>query len=360
MAEERKTSWVPKVLASPAGAAGAAVVGGIAAAYTVANSSVFHRGDSGLGSCTRASDVLASFHSSGLKGKTIIVTGANSGLGLETARAFAAVGARVVLPCRSMEKAKGAEADIAATCAKKGVESSCIPMVLDLNDLDSVRTFVTEFRALGEPLTALICNAGIMALKERQTTKQGFEAQIGVCHLAHFLLANLLLPELRKAAPSRVVFVSSMGHRAAASPDWVKSDTLEGPTGYKPWEAYGYAKLSNIVTAREWNERFGGEGVTAYSLHPGGIFTNLQGHVSFKTMLYWKLVAPFFFKSTEQGAATSVFCAAHPMALAGAGGYFEDCNLSKCQKEEWVEDAELRRTLWEKSEAMVGLTSSSE
>jgi len=180
------------------------------------------------GGKTTAEDVLSGVD---LTGKNCIVTGPNSGIGLETARALANHGARVFLPCRSLDKAEAAKKDIERTKP----DALLTPMVLDLNDVDSVRAFAAQ---IDVPVHILVCNAGVMATPPGTVTKQGFEAQVGVNHLAHFLLVNLLLPRLKEAGGARVVAVSSMGHRLIKTPDWISSPRLSTPE-YDPWYALG-------------------------------------------------------------------------------------------------------------------------
>jgi len=323
--------------------------------YIYANSKVFHKGKSGLGSCDTADSVIADAFGknskTALEGKIALITGANSGIGFDTALSLVKHGATVVLPCRSQDKFNGAKAAIVKALGD-GVKDRVFGLILDLEDLESVRKCAADFHALGlKKLDILILNAGVMAIPQRESTKQGFEKQVGVCHLAHFLLTGLLMPALKASGNARVVSLSSMGHRLAVDLDWIDDPKLELKE-YSPWRAYGSAKLSNVLFAKELNARYGKQGIQAFSLHPGGIHTNLQAHVDPVTSLYWKIVTPFAFKNTAQGAATSIFCAVHPKAAEHAGEYFSDCNASKCLKDDWIQDAKVRQKHWAASEKL--------
>eukprot|EP00475_Leptophrys_vorax_P027625 TRINITY_DN393_c0_g1_i2.p1 TRINITY_DN393_c0_g1~~TRINITY_DN393_c0_g1_i2.p1 ORF type:complete len:375 (+),score=118.29 TRINITY_DN393_c0_g1_i2:127-1251(+) len=338
------------------GSAAIATAGGLLFAY--ANSKVFHRGKNGLGSCDTADDVIIdAFKSkslSSLEGKVALITGANSGIGFETAVSFAKFGATVVLPCRTQAKFEETKAAIIKRLGDV-VAGRIYGLLLDLSDLESVRKCADDFNNLGlKKLDFLILNAGVMALPKRESTKQGFEMQVGVCHLAHFLLTGLLVPALQASGDARVVAVSSLGHMRAANLDWIDDPKLELKS-YDPWAAYGSAKFSNMLFAKELNTRYGDKGIKAFSLHPGGIHTNLQTHVDPMIHIAWSLLTPFAFKNTKQGAATTVFCAVHPKAAASAGGYHEDCNAKTSLKDAWLQDANIRKKHWETSEKLTGI-----
>eukprot|EP00998_Keelungia_sp_KM082_P006909 NODE_3131_length_937_cov_93.909877_g3110_i0.p1 GENE.NODE_3131_length_937_cov_93.909877_g3110_i0~~NODE_3131_length_937_cov_93.909877_g3110_i0.p1 ORF type:complete len:277 (+),score=60.20 NODE_3131_length_937_cov_93.909877_g3110_i0:69-833(+) len=248
-----------------------------------------------------------------------------------------------------MDKAQSTKRDLEQSCKQAGVECRAIPLLLDLNDLKSVSALVTKIRGLQLKLDIIVCNAGIMALPKRETTAQGIEKQMGVCHVAHFHLVTSLIPDMNPGA--RVVCVSSIAYRRCIDTDWMSSANLESDT-YEPFRAYGNAKMANLMFARALNQRFKDKGITAFALHPGGIHTNLQVHVTWGLALFWAVVTPFFFKNTTQGGATSVFCAVHPKALPHAGRYFEDCNVVKCKKEHYVTQANLD-ALWANTEALI-------
>jgi NAD(P)-dependent dehydrogenase (short-subunit alcohol dehydrogenase family) len=201
-----------------------------------------------------------------LAGKTAIVTGGASGLGVETVRALAAAGARVVMPVRSREAGEKVAAELRASTGNNAIEVAD----LDLGDFASVRAFADAFVKRGAPLHLLINNAGIMATPERRIM-DGIESQFGTNHLGHMLLTCRLAPSLAKGA--RVVALSSIGHRR--SPIKFDDPNFE-TTKYDKWEAYGQSKTANSLFAVELNRRLEPKGVNAYAVHPGGIMTNLQ------------------------------------------------------------------------------------
>ena len=202
-------------------------------------------------------------------GRTIVVTGANSGLGLEAARAFAGRGAHVVLACRSSEKAEAARQGITTSLPRASLEV----MPLDLASLSSVRVFGATFTGRHDRLDVLCNNAGVMALPRRETA-DGFEMQLGTNHLGHFALTGLLLPLLLRTPGSRVVTQSSGMHRIGR----IRFDDLHGSTRYGRWSAYGQSKLANLLFAYELQRRLARHGAEAISVacHPGYAATELQ------------------------------------------------------------------------------------
>jgi NAD(P)-dependent dehydrogenase (short-subunit alcohol dehydrogenase family) len=203
------------------------------------------------------------------EGKLAIVTGANSGIGFHTALLLARAGARVILGCRGAAKCEAARQDIARITCRDCVEAA----VLDLADLDSVRRFAQEFLAGDRKLDLLVNNAGVMAVPERQTTKQGFELQFGVNFLAHFALTGLLLPALLKQNGSRVVTISSIAHKTGQ----IDFDDLQAERSYSPWKAYRQSKLADLIFGLELERRLRRAGKSTESLvaHPGVAATNL-------------------------------------------------------------------------------------
>ncbi|GAB3834014.1 SDR family NAD(P)-dependent oxidoreductase [Dactylosporangium cerinum] len=263
-----------------------------------------------FGATSTAAEVLAGVD---LSGKRMIVTGASSGLGAETARALAAAGAEVTLAVRDV----AAGSRVAAATAGRVLVAP-----LDLADPGSVAAFVAGWSG---PLHALVNNAGIMAPPLLRTA-QGWELQFAVNHLGHFALATGLHAALAAAGPSRVVVVSSVGHvNAGVDFDDVNFDRRP----YDPWLAYGQSKTANVLFAVEAARRWAGDGIAVNALNPGRITaTNLGRHVgdlgnapaSFdptSTDVSWK--------SIEQGAATSVLLAGSPLVDGVTGRYFEDC-----------------------------------
>ncbi|MEU0430735.1 SDR family NAD(P)-dependent oxidoreductase [Streptomyces sp. NPDC006290] len=276
-----------------------------------------HKIGSGFGARSTAGDVL---HGIDLSGKLAIVTGGYSGLGLETTRALAEAGARVVVPARRPEAAREALADI------DGAETD----ELDLGDLESVRAFAERFLASGRAIDIVIDSAGIMACPETRVGP-GWEAQFATNHLGHFALVNRLWPAIEPGG-ARVVSVSSAGHHYSG----IRWDDVHWRTGYDKWEAYGQAKTANVLFAVELDRRGQESGVRAFSLHPGGILTPLQRYLPKQEMVErgWidesgTPLNPEGFKTPQQGAATQVWAATSPQ-LAGMGGvYCEDCDIAE-------------------------------
>jgi NAD(P)-dependent dehydrogenase (short-subunit alcohol dehydrogenase family) len=246
-----------------------------------------------------------------LSGKRAIVTGAASGIGIETARALAGAGAEVTLAVRNLQAGERVAADI-------GERARVAP--LELADPASVDAFV---RAWDGPLDVLVNNAGVMALPELQTSALGYELQFHTNHLGHFQLA-LGLHGALAAAPdgARIVSVSSSAHLRSPV---VWDDIHFAFRPYDPWLAYGQSKTANVLFAVEATRRWSGDGIFANALMPGGIMTGLQRHVSEDAMRRLRAGSTLRLKTPEQGAATSVLVGTSP-ALEGVGGrYFEDC-----------------------------------
>ncbi|MDQ0809331.1 NAD(P)-dependent dehydrogenase (short-subunit alcohol dehydrogenase family) [Streptomyces sp. B3I7] len=310
-----------------------------------------HSIGSGFGATSTADDVLRGID---LTGRLAVVTGGYSGLGLETTRALAKAGARVVVPARRPSAAAEALTGI------DGVEIDA----LDLGDLDSVRGFAERFLATGRTLDIVIDSAAVMACPETRVGP-GWEAQFATNHLGHFALVNRLWPALEPGG-ARVVSVSSIGHHASpirwADPHW--------RTGYDKWQAYGQAKTANALFAVHL-DRLGRErGVRAFSLHPGGILTPLQRHLPKEEMVErgWidedgRPLNPAGFKSPEQGAATQVWAATSPMLADRGGVYLEDCDIAEPAPadgarrgvKDWASDPEQAARLWELSAELTGV-----
>ena len=258
-----------------------------------------------------------------LTGYIVLVTGSNTGIGLETARVLCKQGAIVVFACRDVEKAQ-----LAVASLPPGSLTDVIR--LDLASIASVRECARTFNSRYSKLDILINNAGVMA-PPYQLTSDGFELQFGVNYLGHFLLTNLLLPRLNAASEGRIVNVSSMGHRLNLLD---LDDVNSGRYGqsrlysiYYKWVQYGNSKLAQILHTIELNKRLREQksAVSVYSLHPGVILTNLLQYSAF---LYWVcFIFNFLCKSVEQGAATTVFCAIHPSVKSCSGGFFKDCKI---------------------------------
>ncbi|PLB47580.1 dehydrogenase with different specificitie [Aspergillus steynii IBT 23096] len=287
-----------------------------------------------------------------MTGKVILITGCSSGLGIETARALFQTGATLYLTARDLEKAKSALGDL--------VDSPRVHLLhLDLKSLESVRACAQEFLSRSKTLNILIANAGVMACPEGRTA-DGFETQFGTNHLAHFLLfyrlKSCLLSSSTPAFNSRVIIVASSAHRVSS----VHLDNLSLQGEYEAWKSYGQSKTANIWTANEIERRYGAQGLHAFSLHPGAIATELLRHVSDEQKADWEKndFLKNYWKSPEQGAATSVW-AAVAKELEGTGGkYLDDCQIAPpadpSQRHgpgyaEWAYSPEMEARLWAKT-----------
>jgi NAD(P)-dependent dehydrogenase (short-subunit alcohol dehydrogenase family) len=275
--------------------------------------------------------------SNDLAGRTVIVTGANTGIGRVSAEVLAKRGARVFLACRSEEKTRPVLEGIRAA----GGDAEFMP--LDLADLDAVRASAQAFLDRGEKLHVLLNNAGLAGAKG--TTKQGFELAFGTNHLGPFLFTKLLLPRLRESAPARIVNVASRGHYRATGIDW---DALRRPAATATaFPEYCVSKLCNVLFTKELARGRAGEGVRSYALHPGAVASDIWREVP------WGLrhLLTLFMLTNEQGARTQIWCASSPEVEGHDGRYYDSCREKQPSK--LAEDPELARTLWEKSEAWV-------
>jgi len=301
------------------------------------------------GKKTTALDIVADMD---LGGKTFFITGANSGIGFETARALALHGAHVVMGCRNPSKAQDAKGAI----LKEKPDAKVDMIQIDNSSLQSVHDCAQQYIANGWPLHCLILNAGAYNPQPR-ITADGFEATFQTNHLAHFLLTNLLTPLLITNAPSRVVVVSSDAHKTAnvvgLTPEKITWEFLS-PTGNTKmngdYTAYSISKLCNVLHAKALHERLASKGVTVNSLHPGMIRTNIQNNSKFLLRLT-SLVTPWM-KTVEQGAATTVYCAVAPELTPENGGlYYDDCRLGATTRT--AQRADNAEKLWALSEEML-------
>ena len=252
-----------------------------------------------------------------LSGKRAIITGGASGIGVETARALASVGAAVTLAVRNVEAGRRVAAEIAAKTGNTKVTAA----PLELTDRSSVTAFVEAWQG---PLHILVNNAGIMALPELHRTVEGWELQFATNHLGHFNLTRGLHAALAEAGGARIVSVSSSAHRRSPI---VFDDIHFERRPYEPWQAYGQSKTGNVLMAVEAGKRWAADGITANALMPGGIRTNLQRHqLENITPEIQEIFDNYHWKTLEQGAATSVLLAASPLVEGITGRYFEDLN----------------------------------
>lgn len=318
---------------------------------------------SGFGAASTAHDVVAGID---LSGKTAIVTGGYSGIGVETTRALLGAGARVIVPARDMTKAKanldGLKVDLVA---------------MDLADPASIDGFASTFLTSGDPLHLLINSAGIMACPLTRDAR-GYEMQFATNHLGHFQLTARLWVALKRAHGARVVSLSSLGHRYAQVDfdDW-NFERRE----YDRWVAYGQSKTANALFALALDELGAPHGIHAYSVHPGRIITDLARHMSREELQRMggvddqgRPVADLSrgMKNTEQGAATSVWAATSPLLNDIGGVYCEDCDIAALMPDDeatvagsgslssgvrrWATDPAAARKLWSLSEELTGVS----
>lgn len=284
-----------------------------------------HRTGSGFDRDSTAEEVISGID---LGGKTAVVTGGYSGLGLETVRALVTGGARVVVPARRPGHAR----DVLEAAGMSPEDVSVA--ALDLADQSSVKEFAAAFLesgflAAGSGLDILINNAAVMACPERRVGP-GWESQFATNHLGHFTLTNLLWPALSAGQGARVVSLSSTGHKLSP----IRFDDVNFERGYDKWLAYGQAKSANSLFAVHLDALGRASGVRAFAVHPGGIMTELQRHLPREEMVAagWMDSEGNVregFKTPAQGAATSVWAASSP-GLAGKGGvYCEDCDIAE-------------------------------
>lgn len=293
-----------------------------------------------------------------LHGRDAIVTGGASGIGVETVRALASAGARVVLAARNEAAANGVAATLRSETANAAIETE----MLDLASLASVRAFVERYLAKDRPLHILINNAGVMATPHSETA-DGFEMQLGTNHLGHFALATGLLPALKAAGKARVVSLTSIAHRRSDI-DYDDPNFRQRP--YDAFSAYGQSKTANALFAVEMTRRYSGDGITSNAVMPGGIMTGLQKHLPREAQIAagWIDEAGNInprFKTTAQGAATSIWAAVGP-ELDGVGGlYLENCGVAQPWTKEnpfegvapYALDPANARRLWDLSEELI-------
>lgn len=295
-----------------------------------------------------------------LTDKVAIITGCSSGIGIETAKALNATGMKLFLGVRDIAKGQSALSDI----LKPGhVEL----LKMDLNSFDSIRAAASNFLKKSKTLNILINNAGVMATPEGRTA-DGFETQLGTCHLAHFLLFQLLKPTLLSSSTetfnSRVIALSSSGHRGGGIR--FEDYNFEKET-YSPWVAYGQAKTANIYMASEIDRRYGAKGLHAWAVMPGGIMTGLQIHQPGLAELVKQEKVAKYMKNAEQGASTSVFAAIGKQWEGRGGKYLEDCEeaglatsndpleLGHAVHASHAYNEEAEKRLWKDSCNMVGV-----
>jgi len=273
-------------------------------------------------------------------GRTFLVTGGNTGIGLATATELARRGGRVYVACRSESKGSDAVAGIVAATGNPEV----MYLPLDLADLGSVRACADAFLATGQPLHVLINNAGVAG--RHGLTSDGFELAFGVNHLGHFALTMALLGKLSESGPARVVCVSSDSHYQAKNIDFTAlRRRTRGITGL---QAYAVSKLCNVLFAQELARRTADQGITTYAVHPGMVASDIWRRIPqpARALIERRML------TTEQGAATTLYCATSPDVAKDSGRFYD-----KCQEREPspVATEQLGKILWERSEAWTGV-----
>ena len=271
--------------------------------------------------------------------KLVLITGGNSGIGIVAATELAQMGAEVVLACRDTDKT--------AEALKVINRSAKIPAVnipVELGNLQSVRDMAAIFIDRYDRLEVLINNAGVFPTKQRMTD-DGFEMQIGVNHLSHFLLTNLLLPMLKVSTPSRVITVSSALHKKGT----IDFDSFRGMKKYSGSVAYNQSKLANVLFALELSQRLEGTGVTSNVLHPGAVATDIVRDLPW---LIRKIIGLMFI-APEKGAETTVMLASDETLNESSGLYYDQCLLD--DPSPMGNDEALRQKLWDVSAELVGL-----
>lgn len=298
-----------------------------------------------------------------LVGRSAVITGASSGLGVETARTLANAGAKVLLLARDKEKVEGVAQQLRDDCPGASISTA----TMDLADLDSVRSAAQKIIKDMPSIDLLINNAGVMACPLGRTA-QGFEMQFGTNHMGHFLLSSLLAPSLIAASSAgrsaRVICLSSAGHRRSDvdfdDPNYERRD-------YEKWAAYGQSKTANALFALGLDNKLGKLGVRAFAVHPGVIMTELSRHMVEDDYALLNSSLPegesFTFKSVEQGAATSIWAATAPYLEYMGGIYLEDCQIADSAApggvggvESYAVDHAAADRLWGLSEELAGQT----
>lgn len=285
-----------------------------------------------------------------LEGKHVVITGATAGIGQASAIALAKSGARITIVARNQQKAENTLAEIAAASGRDNHRY----VLADFNSFDSIRKGAEEILSWGDEIDVLQNNAGF-AGSERRLTKDGYEENFAVNHLAPFLLTGLLLPLIKKNAGARIVNVGS--HSYTFVKDGMNFDDLQSEKTFKPLQVYSYSKLANNLFTVELAERLKPQGITCNVLHPGTVSTSLgtQDKGFAATILKIMLkIAPFLFITPEKGAATSNYLCESDEVANVTGKYFDKCREEKVKP--WGEDMEAAKRLWALSEEMTGFT----
>ncbi len=280
-----------------------------------------------------------------MSGKTVLVTGANSGMGLATTVELAKQGAHIVMVCRSEERGKRALEQAMQESGSKAI----VLMVCDLGSLASIRSFASAFKDRYSQLDVLVNNAGVVSLK-RETTSDCFEAQIGVNHLGHFLLTNELLGHIKQAPQGRIVNLSSGAHKAGK----IHFDDPNLTRGYNVVKGYAQSKLANVLFTKELAKRLADTKVTVNCVHPGAVATNIgvDRKTGFGKTVH-RMLRPFF-RTALEGAQTAIYLASSEEVTRQSGHYYVDNKIIPTAGK--TNDPELAARFWAWSEKQVGLT----
>ncbi|MHA1315210.1 MAG: SDR family oxidoreductase [Candidatus Helarchaeota archaeon] len=283
-----------------------------------------------------------------IKGKICMITGANSGIGKETARELARMGAKVVMVCRNEQRGQAALAEIQEDTGSDQVEL----FLADLLSQESIRKMVSSYKQKYKKLHVLVNNAGLIFYK-REVTPEGYEKTLAINHLGHFLLTNLLLDMIKASAPARIITVSSGAHKMAK----LDLDDLmmkkKKRLRFFSMASYSNSKLANILFTYELARRLEGTNVTANVLHPGGVKTNFgKGTNPWYYRVMFSVASPFL-KSPAKGAKTSIYLASSPDVQDITGKYFVNCQETKSSDISYDED--LQKKLWDISEKLTNL-----
>ena len=276
-----------------------------------------------------------------MKEKTVLVTGANSGIGKVTALDLSRKGAHMVMLCRNRDRGEAAKKEIIRESNNEKVDL----MVCDLSSMDSVHAFANDFLLQYKRLDVLVNNAGGY-FDRKIITGDGYEYTFAMNHLGHFLLTNRLLDLIRHSAPARIINVSSNAHQTGH----IRFDDLMAERGYMGWRAYSQAKLANILFTYELDRRLNGTGITVNAVHPGFVNTNFASN-TYSVIKPLVRFAKWFARSPEKGAETSVWLASSPEVEGISGKYFFDKKSRRSNRESY--DEEVAKRLWDVSEDLV-------
>jgi len=277
-----------------------------------------------------------------MQGKTVVLTGASSGIGKQTTLELARRGAHVVMACRDVDKAKAVQREIEA---ESGGQGRLEVREVDLASFDSIRRFAERSNAELDRIDVLINNAGVFPQKASKTV-DGFELQFGVNHLGSFLLTNLLLDKLKASAPARIVHLTSMLHKSGA----IDFESFRGEKPYKASPAYNQSKLANLLFSNELARRLEGTGVTSNAVHPGAIATEITREMPWIA----RKAVGLMFKGVEDGAQGPLLLACDPDLEGVSGRYWKE--TSERTPSDDALDEDLARRLWEESYRLTGLS----